>query len=106
MKKLPKSVRAGYATYKIEEWPSELATAAQRLGEADHLNHIIRVRTDLNHAELANTLLHEVLHCAYQVGAAEDGDEEKIVTIMANQLTQIIQDNPKLWKWITKAARA
>ena len=106
MADMPKSVRVGYATYKIEEWPTELATASERWGECDGMNGIIKLRMDLPAHELANTLLHEILHAVWSVGACDDGDEEKCVTIIANQLTQIMQDNPKVWDWIVKNARA
>lgn len=102
---LPKSVRVGYATYKIEEWPVELANAAARHSECDKLNHIIRVRTDMKACETANSLLHEILHAIWNVGAIDSGDEEKCVTIFANQLIQIMQDNPVVMDWITKNAR-
>lgn len=105
MDALPKKVRVGYASYTIENWSTELATAASMYGECDNLNHIIRVRADLNPQEAANTLLHEIMHAAWKVGGCDEGDQEKVVTILSNILTQVWQDNPDVMEWIGKHAK-
>lgn len=102
---LPKTVMVGYRPYSIEAWPSQLATAAERYGECDRMNGIIRLRVDTPIQTTANTLLHEVMHACYENGAVGTADEEKTVTILTNQLCQVIRDNPDLLDWLKKALK-
>lgn len=95
--KLPKKLKIGYQTYKVESWDRATAATAGRLGECDKLNAIIRVDDTFGPIETRNTFIHELLHACYTAGGLEVGDsEERIVTVLANQLCQVIQDNPEL----------
>ncbi len=77
------------------------ASARDVFGECCTSTGIIRVRTDLDPVKLANTLIHEVLHACFYIGDIEDDDkQERTVTILANQLTQVWRDNPELVAWI------
>lgn len=99
---LPKSVRVGCFDYAIEEWDTRLANAAERFGECDRLNNVIRVRTDMPPARVAEVLLHEVLHVIWEVGCCDSGDEEKVVSILAMVQCQVWRDNPDLIAFMTK----
>lgn len=54
--------------------------------------------------ELANTLLHELVHAACWYGGLkdeghaleDDKHEEHVVNVLTNQLSQILRDNPKI----------
>lgn len=95
MAELPKSVRVGYRTYRVEEWSPAQATAADAFGECDKVNGIIRIRSDLEQALKAEVLSHEIHHAAYFHGQLEPGDsEERVVSVMAVQMTQVRRDNP------------
>jgi hypothetical protein len=49
----------------------------------------------------AETLVHEMLHGAWEVAGLHDGDsEEKVVTALSKQLCSIIQANPQLIAWL------
>jgi len=103
---LPKSIRVGYRDYAVEDWPVALANANARWGECDRLNCVIRVRDDLLPKVKAEVLLHEVLHAAYDMGCCDNSDEEKLVNILGNQLTQIWRDNPEFVSFMSESLTA
>lgn len=102
MPELPKSIRVGYRDYTVEGFSAHEGANRGRLGECLTDMGVIRIRADLSKEETAKVLLHEALHAAYHNGALEDEDrEERIVTVLANQLTQLWADNPALVRFIT-----
>jgi hypothetical protein len=95
--KLPETVIVGYRTYDIEDLPS----LQSRADGADgwHIGNacVIQVRTENRQpADIANTLLHEILHACWQMGDLEAmSPEEKTVTVLANQLIQVWRKNSR-----------
>jgi hypothetical protein len=109
MAEMPKSIRIGYRDYAVEHWPTNIATASNRLGECDRMNFVIRVREDMNPQLTAEVLLHEVIHAVWEMGCMGDppsGDEERCVNILGNQLTQVWRDNPKFIAFMTESLSA
>lgn len=101
---MPATIRVGYRDCQVIDWSPAEATAADAYGDFDRLTGVIRVRADMGAQFLAEILLHEVLHAAYEMGDLDKGDsEEKIVTVFAKQLTQIIRDNPDLITYLNGA---
>ncbi len=99
---LPQSVRIGPFDWKVENWPSQHACSANRLGECDFILTTIRIRTDMPAARIAETLVHESLHAVWYVSGCRfaAGDEEKIVSVMAMHWISVLRDNPWLPGWI------
>lgn len=94
---LPKSIRVGYRSYRVEPWAAREASATSRWGECDRMNLVIRIRDDLVAQVQAEVLMHEVIHAAYSNAALQkDDDEERLVEALGNQLTQVWRDNPDL----------
>jgi hypothetical protein len=106
MAKLPTKLRVGYRDYAVEDWASNLANVSDQLGECDRINCIIRIRTDLIPTVKAEVLMHEVLHAAYHMGSADNADEEKLVSILGNQMTQIWRDNPDFVAFMSASLKA
>lgn len=106
MARLPDTIRVGYLDYTIEAWSAAHATTADRIGECDRQNSIIRVRDDLPPQKTAEVLLHEVLHAAYDMGCVGGEDEEKTVSIFGRQLTQIWRDNPQFVAFMESTFRS
>ncbi|WP_298983369.1 hypothetical protein [uncultured Roseibium sp.] len=56
--------------------------------------------------ELANTVLHEVLHACFHTsgltGLPPGETEELTVTVLGNALTQVFRDNPEFLDWVSK----
>lgn len=100
----PVSVRVGYREYRIVRWDKHDSRAEHQWGQTRHAQLEIRVcemTLESNPVESANTLLHEILHACWSVGDIDDKDEqEKTVTVLANQLTQVWRDNPSVVAWL------
>jgi len=78
---IPDKIKIGYREYKLEEWKQTVASANEAQGQF-----------------YANTLIHECLHAIiYQWNMdLEEKVEESVVNGLANGLTTIFVDNPKL----------
>jgi hypothetical protein len=99
----PKKVKVGYRTYLIK--PADLG--GDRYGQCDNVKAVIRYDPEMHSGDLEvlNTVVHELLHSCWSVGALEDTDpEEKTVTVLANQLSGLLRDNPALLEWIVSVS--
>jgi hypothetical protein len=100
---LPRQVVIGHRRWKVRETRSK-----KRDGLCDYETHTlwIKVRGQRGFQQ-ANTLRHEILHAAFHEGelTAEDS-EERIVSVLANILTQVDRDNPDVIDWIAEKARS
>lgn len=105
---LPSHIRVGYRDFAIEAWEPLDASGASKFGEMSNMAGVIRVRADLPPQELANTLLHEVIHAAHFIGGIQGGEEseEHTTVILANQLTQVWRDNPDFVAFMSKCLTA
>lgn len=108
---IPKTVKVGTFTYRIEV--SQAAIDAATVRNSKHLMGccssellLIAIAPDLAHDQLADTLLHEVLHACCQVSGADldsrDGDdhEEHAVGAISPHLLGALRDNPKLVEFL------
>ena len=74
------------------------------LFEADHMAILIQDGQGI--VQEANTLLHEVIHAVhYMYGLEEKNSEERIATVVANGLMEIMARNPELVKYFNIAWR-
>lgn len=106
MTDLPSNIRIGYADYSVEDWPYAEALSNGADGECHAQTRTIRVRDDLRPDRKACVLLHEVLHAAYRMGDLADGDsEEKVITVLAHQMTQVWRDNPEFVRFMEGSFR-
>lgn len=107
MPPFPSAIRVGYRDYRVAEFTPSFDLPHDADGRHSQADGLIMVRVqgrDLQ--EQANTLLHEVMHAIYLIGAASGvDDEEKLVTIFANMLAQVWRDNPELVDWLDAALR-
>jgi len=83
----------------------------EAFGDFTYLQCQIRVDNRLEGAALVDTLIHEVLHAIYAMGKLKnkaqsedelEEQEERVVSVMATYLTQVLRDNPHLVRWINK----
>lgn len=104
MADFPTQLRVGPIVYRLVEMDYQQAIAEGVDGCCENGQRIIRVREDLNLDDKARILLHEVLHAAYNMGDLSDGcTEEKVDTVLANQLTAIWRDNPSFVEFMNAA---
>lgn len=105
---LPAHVTVGWKRFAIEVWDPKVAAALHRYGECDHIAAVIRL--DLTHSDeqVMETLIHEMLHAAVEVGALSHGDspmhwdEERVVSFMGSWLSTMLLQNPEVAKLFAK----
>ena len=80
--------------------------SANRYGEVAHTAGIIRIDTTHSAIEVAQTLLHEILHVVCTMWCrAEEDNEERTVSIMSTGLATVWRDNPDVMEWIAQNMR-
>lgn len=101
--KLPEKMRIGYRNYIVRNWEKQEADARNLRGT--HWSHAgwIKIDESLCPEEKANTFIHEILHAIWLQCDLDDDLEEHVVTVLANQLTQVFQDNPEVTKYLRSA---
>jgi hypothetical protein len=95
-----KSIKIGSTDYSIEYVPLN----EELFGDFSYINSRIRIEQNLIGPPLVDTVLHEVLHAIWRLGQLKDKkeDEERVVSVMATYLTQVLRDNPALMPWLRK----
>lgn len=90
-----REIRVGYRTFRIEHFPDGFG---ERLdGQTDFDRGVINLSAGLTAQARSCVILHEILHIIWDQAALQDGDtEERIVTAMANGLSQVLRDNDSL----------
>ena len=99
---IPEKIKIGYRDYKLEEWKQTVASANEAQGQFFAKEGVIGYTAEETGVSHANTLIHELLHAiVYQWNMElEEKDEEKLVNGLANGLTTIFVDNPKLMDFL------
>tara|TARA_Y100000114_G_scaffold65447_1_gene59951 strand:- start:160 stop:600 length:441 start_codon:yes stop_codon:yes gene_type:complete len=109
LKLIPKKIKISYADVKISVTDDkEFTDTCYGEYSADH--NIIKLSKESSDFDLANTILHELIHCAVWYGGlkddgaalADDDKEENVVNVISNNLCQIFKDNPKILTIIKK----
>jgi len=95
---IPDKVKIGYKNYKLEEWKQTVASANEAQGQFFAKEGVIGYTAEEKGVSHANTLLHEIMHgIIYQWNMElEEKVEELVVNGLANGLTTVLVDNPKL----------
>ena len=95
---IPDKIKIGYREYKLEEWKQTIASANEAQGQFFAKAGIIGYTAEEKGVSHANTLIHECLHAIIYQWSMELDDkvEELVVNGLANGLTTILVDNPKL----------
>lgn len=97
--KLPSSVRVGFRDFEIVGLDH---MDENNFGDCDVNKSVIRICTNFTGPRVANTTIHEVLHAAWSSARLGNKEgEERVVTHLADQLTQIWRDNPELVAFIS-----
>jgi len=95
--KIPNSIKIGYRDYKLEQWKQTVASANEAQGQFFSKEGVIGYTEEEQGVSHANTLMHEILHAIVYQWNIDIGDkEETIVNGLANGLTTVFVDNPKL----------
>ena len=98
----PDKIKIGYREYKLEEWKQTVASANEAQGQFFAKEGVIGYVATEKGVSHANTIIHECLHAIlYQWNMdLEEKVEELVVSGLANGLTTIFVDNPKLMDYL------
>ena len=98
----PDKIKVGYRNYKLEEWKQTVASANDAHGQFFAKEGVIGYTVEEKGVSHANTIIHECLHgIIYQWNMdLEEKVEELVVNGLANGLTTIFVDNPKLMDYL------
>ena len=109
LKLLPKKIKISFADVDIQT-SDDIKFAEENFGEYDSRNNRITISSNSMDRDIANTLLHEIVHASVWYGGLKDDGaaleddkhEEHVVNVLTNQLCQIFRDNPKILTIIKK----
>jgi len=99
MIKLPEKVRVGFIDYEIVAQKGK----HRRHGQCDRDNFIIEIDVNMNSRNVADTLMHEILHACANFGVyleIKNPNEEMTVVHFSEMLSQVMRDNPDVMRWI------
>ena len=98
---LPKKIDIGFRTFKVivrEDLGS--------MGSVNNNKRIIQIEKGQNKHDMVDTVLHECLHVMVDDSKLiDESDEEKIVSVFANKLTELFIRNPKLLDWMRQQVK-
>lgn len=103
---LPSELKVGPFRYTVSRSPAENhLSEGQRIGASDHKSLEIALLDGLARDAEAETLMHEVLHCAVNVAGKPltYEDEEAAVRAMSAPLLDILRSNPELVAYLLGA---
>ena len=99
---IPESIKIGYRNYNLEKWKQTVASANEAQGQFFAKEGVIGYTAEEKGVSHANTLIHEIFHAIiYQWNMELDEKvEELVVNGLANGLTTVFVDNPKLMDFL------
>lgn len=101
---VPKTVRVGAHEYKIlrkKNGQIKDKDGNEAHGTSDDSINVIELETPIPPTKGQEIVLHELTHtCFYAVPGIDEDTEEKVVTLIAPRLLQILQDNPDLVRYL------
>ena len=103
---IPTTLRIGPHTYDIRHDPetAKRVRAAGHAGNSEAQQLLIQLDTDQPHTQLADTLIHESLHCMWNqtsLPAGLSAEEEAVVLALSPLLLGMLRDNPELVAYLT-----
>tara|TARA_R110000868_G_scaffold68224_1_gene201743 strand:- start:1557 stop:1967 length:411 start_codon:yes stop_codon:yes gene_type:complete len=104
VKGLPSTVRIGYKDVRIKYVRPDFKKweMTDCFGEYDYRQNVIQIQHDLCGQEMANTIIHEIMHAAVQVAGLNQEKaplekpefEEAVVNQLTNVMMGVFRDNP------------
>tara|TARA_R110002126_G_scaffold142172_1_gene287733 strand:+ start:85 stop:525 length:441 start_codon:yes stop_codon:yes gene_type:complete len=112
LKLLPKKIKISFADVDVKT-TNDVKFTDDFYGEYSSRENKITIANGIQDKDMANTVLHELVHAAVWYGGLkdegsaleDDKNEEHVVNIVTNQLCQIFRDNPTLLTIIDKGLK-
>lgn len=105
----PKRLSLGAHTFEVRSDPdtARLLRDEDSRGDSRPDQLVIRIDTDRPHSAVAETLLHEALHCVWHLTSLrvdnDNDQEERTISALSPLLYALLRDNPKLVTYLTAA---
>jgi hypothetical protein len=100
MSKLPSKIKIGPYTYSLKYFPKKTTS---NYGACVYAQQTIFLNRNQSAQRAADTLIHEILHAVWDLGALEvvvDLHEEVVVRVYGTWLSQVFKENPTLLQFI------
>lgn len=102
--RMPRSVKVGHLTYRVERMTRRVANAGKMTGDCDVEGQRIRIKLGLSPASAAETLMHEIMHAVWWGwGIPDPTQEEPCVRSLATGLACVMRDSPALRRYLAEA---
>lgn len=109
MSRLPDKIVVGFQTLRLDPRPDSDPAHVDIFGMYSSSKERISYQETQAGAQLVNTMLHETLHAVWYTGGLQDQyphkEQEQIVTVMANGLTQVFRDNQEFVRELLKESK-
>lgn len=101
-----KTLKVGGETYKITYDKVCIDQDGNNNRGLTHLSfHTIQVNTDASKQDIADTLLHEALHCLWKHCNLIKDNEEAYIRSLTPAIIMLMKDNPGLVKFIMESSK-
>ena len=93
---LPNKIDIGFRTFDVV-----LRKNIGLMGSINNTGRLMQLDSEQRDGDMLDTVMHECLHAMISDSElADTQDEEKLVTVLANKLTELWLRNPKLLDWL------
>ena len=99
----PASVRVGPHTYRLVMVPDGVMDDAGRVGHCCPERLVIALDSGQRPSQLADTILHELVHALLRSVDLESAEEERVCLALGPGLLALVRDNPSLVAWLTRS---
>lgn len=100
--KIPKKIVIGFRTFDV----SVCDSLPNIMGSVNTNRRIIYIEAGHHQHDMLDTIIHECLHVMVDDSKlVDESDEEKLVAILANKLTELFIRNPKLLDWMRQQVK-
>ena len=98
--KIPTEVKVGPHIYRVVVDEDRLLVDSGQLGHTNKEKLIIAIEADQAPSQLADTLIHELVHAMLSSMGLDEGTEERVANGLAPDILLLMQDNPELIKYL------
>lgn len=107
MSRRPSNIKINEKNYKVISRSKSWGASRDAAGQITYHKQLIEITKGQNPSDYLDTVIHEVMHgIIEEYGVSMDRRrEEKFVTQISNNLTDVLKKNPKLLEWIIKQAQ-
>lgn len=96
----PGTIDVGPHRYRVVVDHDGLLDSDHKAGHCSASRLVIAVDADQEPSQMADTVVHEVVHALLAVSGLDDDIEERVCLALGPGLLGVLQDNPELVRWL------